>query len=57
MEKNSNMKRVLTKNSKYILLAVMVLFSTVVSDKFFTGTNISNLLKQNAAVGILALVR
>lgn len=55
MEKNSNMKRVLTKNSKYILLAVMVLFSTVVSDKFFTGTNISNLLKQNAAVGILAL--
>lgn len=55
MEKNSNMKRALTKNSKYILLAVMVLFSTVVSDKFFTGTNISNLLKQNAAVGILAL--
>lgn len=49
------MKKTLVKNSKYILLAVMLLFSTLVSDKFFTGINISNLLKQNAAVGILAL--
>ena len=55
MKKNSNIKKALIKNSKYILLAIMVIFSTIVSDKFFTGTNISNLLKQNAAVGILAL--
>lgn len=55
MKKNGNMKKALVKNSKYILLAVMLLFSTLVSDKFFTGINISNLLKQNAAVGILAL--
>ena len=33
----------------------MVVFSALVSDKFFSTTNISNLFKQNAAVGIVAL--
>lgn len=55
MKNISPLKKLLTKNSKYILLAVMLLVSALVSDKFFTGTNISNLLKQNAAVGIVAL--
>ncbi len=47
--------KLLSKNSKYIMLLIMVVFSTLVSDKFFSTTNISNLFKQNAAVGIVAL--
>lgn len=55
MKKTINWKKLLVKNSKYILLVVMVIVSALVSDKFFTSTNISNLFKQNAAVGIVAL--
>lgn len=55
MKKEIQWKKLLVKNSKYILLVVMVIVSALVSDKFFTGTNISNLFKQNAAVGIVAL--
>ena len=47
--------KLLSKNSKYIMLLIMVVFSALVSDKFFSTTNISNLFKQNAAVGIVAL--
>lgn len=55
MINESRLKKLLAKYSKYILLIVMLIVSALVSDKFFTGTNISNLLKQNAAVGIVAL--
>ena len=55
MKNNGKLKKTLSKNSKYILLLIMLVFSALVSDKFFTGINISNLLKQNAAVGIVAL--
>lgn len=55
MKKTIDWKKLLVKNSKYILLVVMVIVSALVSDKFFTSTNISNLFKQNAAVGIVAL--
>ena len=55
MKKTIDWKKLLVKNSKYILLVVMVIVSALVSNKFFTSTNISNLFKQNAAVGIVAL--
>ncbi len=55
MKREIHLKKLLVKNSKYILLIVMVVISALVSDKFFTTTNISNLFKQNAAVGIVAL--
>ena len=55
MKKTIDWKKLLVNNSKYILLVVMVIVSALVSDKFFTSTNISNLFKQNAAVGIVAL--
>jgi len=40
---------------RYIMLIVFIGLSALLSDKFFTGLNISNLLKQNSALGIVAI--
>lgn len=37
------------------MLIVFIGLSALLSDKFFTGLNISNLLKQNSALGIVAI--
>lgn len=55
MKNREYLGKLLSKYSKYILLLIMVAISALMSDKFFTGLNISNLLKQNAAVGIVAI--
>lgn len=40
---------------RYIMLIVFIGLSAILSDKFFTGLNISNILKQNSALGIVAI--
>jgi ribose transport system permease protein len=40
---------------KYIILVVFLGVSTLLSNKFFTGVNIDSLLKQNSAIGIVAI--
>jgi ribose/xylose/arabinose/galactoside ABC-type transport system permease subunit len=44
-----------SKYDKYLMLIAFVAISAVLSDKFFTTQNLTNLLKQNAALGIVAL--
>ncbi|MDK2952332.1 MAG: ribose transport system permease protein [Kosmotogales bacterium] len=44
-----------SKYDKYLMLVAFVVISAVLSDKFFTTQNLTNLLKQNAALGIVAL--
>ncbi len=44
-----------SKYDKYLMLVAFVAISAVLSDKFFTTQNLTNLLKQNAALGIVAL--
>lgn len=44
----------LSKYDKYLMLFLFVVISAAMSDKFFTSENITNLLKQNAAIGIVA---
>jgi ribose transport system permease protein len=43
------------KYDKYIILFLFILLSALLSDKFFTLKNITNLLKQNSAIGIVAI--
>ncbi len=43
------------KYDRYLILIGFIIISAVLSDKFFTATNINNLFKQNAAVGIVAI--
>lgn len=45
----------LQKYDRYLILVFFVVVSALMSDKFLSVINISNLLKQNAAVGIVAL--
>lgn len=42
---------------KYLMLAVFVVLSTAMTDKFLTSENITNLLRQNAAIGIATLAQ
>lgn len=55
MNKKSSIWKLVSKYYQYILLLIMILVSALMSDKFFTGINISNLLKQNSAIGIVAI--
>jgi len=43
------------KYDKYIILFLFILLSALLSEKFFTLENITNLLKQNSAIGIVAI--
>lgn len=43
------------KYDKYIILFLFILLSALLSEKFFTLKNITNLLKQNSAIGIVAI--
>ena len=43
------------KYDRYLILIGFIIISAVLSDKFFTATNINNLFKQNAALGIVAI--
>ena len=38
-----------------VILIIMVIISSLVSDVFFTATNLSNLLRQVSGIGILSL--
>lgn len=53
--KRSLLSKQLAKYDRYLILLVFVVVSSLMSDKFFTTVNISNLLRQNAAVGIVAI--
>ena len=53
--RNSKWRELLGKYDRYLILVLFVVISAIMSDKFFTVTNVSNILKQNAAVGIVAL--
>lgn len=53
--RDSKVKALLGKYDRYLILVVFVVVSALLSNRFFTVTNISNILKQNAAVGIVAL--
>ena len=55
MKNKRSVWKLVSKNYQYILLLIMILISALISDKFFTGINISNLLKQNSAIGIVAI--
>jgi len=44
----------LSKYDKYLMLLIFVAISAFMSNKFFTPENLTNLLKQNAAIGIVA---
>lgn len=43
------------KYDKYIILFLFILLSALLSEKFFTLKNITNLLKQHSAIGIVAI--
>jgi ribose transport system permease protein len=55
VSKKNALSNLLEKYDRYLVLILFVVVSTIMSDKFFTVVNISNLLKQNAAVGIVAM--
>lgn len=55
MNKKISIWKLISKYYQYLLLIIMIAISALMSDKFFTGINISNLLKQNSAVGIVAI--
>lgn len=54
-KEKSTLTALLKKYDRYLILIAFLLVSALLSNKFFTTTNISNILKQNAAVGIVAL--
>ncbi|HPI18510.1 MAG TPA: ABC transporter permease [Mesotoga sp.] len=59
MTKTESTKRnillsLISKYDKYLMLLFFIVISAVMSDKFFTSENLTNLLKQNAAIGIVA---
>ena len=45
----------LAKYDRYLILLLFLAVSAIMSDRFLTVMNVSNLLKQNAAVGIVAM--
>lgn len=47
-------KRWLIENNTLIIFLLMVILSAIISDSFFTGNNISNLLRQTAPVGLIS---
>jgi ribose transport system permease protein len=47
--------KLFAKYDRYLILFIFIVVSTLLSTKFLTVVNISNILKQNAAVGIVAL--
>ncbi|QEC42567.1 ABC transporter permease [Pseudobacter ginsenosidimutans] len=49
-----NIKRWLIENNTLIIFVLMVIFSAIISDSFFTANNISNLLRQTAPVGLIS---
>lgn len=55
MNKKISIWKLISKYYQYLLLVIMIAISALLTDKFFTGINISNLLKQNAAIGIVAI--
>lgn len=55
IKEKSTLTVLLKKYDRYLILIAFLLVSALLSNKFVTVTNISNILKQNAAVGIVAL--
>lgn len=54
-KEKSKLMMLIGKYDRYLILVLFLIISALLSKKFFTVTNISNILKQNAAVGIVAL--
>ncbi len=45
----------LIKYDRYLILLAFIIISAILSDKFLTAKNVTNLLNQNSAVGIVAI--
>lgn len=54
-QRKRKLGRLLLDYDKYLILVVFVIISASLTEKFFTQVNIGNLLKQNSAIGIVAL--
>ena len=56
MEKNklqsANVKGVLSESGLFLLLVALIIFFSIMSDKFFTPMNLSNILVQNVHVAV-----
>ncbi|TDT67904.1 xylose ABC transporter membrane protein [Hypnocyclicus thermotrophus] len=49
------LEKFLKKNMNWIILLIMVLFLSLVTDSFLTARNLSNLIRQSTIVGIIAV--
>lgn len=54
MEKTGSLKNTLIGYNTLIIFILMLIFSATISHSFFTGNNISNLLRQVAPVGLIS---
>ena len=50
-----NIGRLLLEYNTIVICIIMVLISSIVSDVFFTSTNLANLLRQVSGIGVLSL--
>mgnify|MGYP001076391777 CR=1 FL=1 len=48
-------KKLLLEYNTILMLIILVIISSCISDKFFTAGNIINLLRQNVALGVIAM--
>lgn len=49
------MKEKLLKNNTFIIFLLMLVVSSIISDSFLTGNNITNLLRQVAPIGLISI--
>ena len=54
MNNRSLIKTKLIEYNTLIIFLLMLIFSAIISDSFFTGNNISNLLRQIAPIGLIS---
>ncbi|MDN5304575.1 MAG: D-xylose transport system permease protein [Fusobacteriaceae bacterium] len=53
--KKVKLEKFLKKNMNWIILLIMILFLSLVTDSFLTARNLSNLIRQSTIVGIIAI--
>ena len=53
-KRSINAKKILSESALFILLIVLIIFFSIVSDKFFTQRNLTNILVQNVHVAVCA---
>lgn len=50
-----NIKKFLSKRSALLALVIIFILATIRYDRFFTGANLYNLLRQNSMIGLIAV--